>query len=320
MKYQIMVEMLFMLLARKKVTAREFAQRFSISKRTVFRYLDELSLACIPVMCDRGANGGYYLAESYKLPASFLTEKEFDALVSAINAVGSELGASEVLSTVKDKLFSAVKKEDSTPLTSSSLIIDSSGWNGIGGNKNKIRVFEKAIKNNLLVKTAYHDRSGEKTERIIEPHALVLKQGLWYVFAFCRLRQDFRLFKISRVEYATTLSETFTRREFDPNNLPFNDWYTSQSRTEIIFELDESIRSEIEDWLGIESVKTVGDKLIAEARLPYDKGLVTEIAKYGDKVRVLKPEKLKKELIASARELLAFYGVTNKTQKRKSKK
>ena len=307
MKYTIMTKILFMLLARKKLTAREVAERFGISQRSVYRYIDELTLSYVPIISDRGSGGGFYLPESYKLPASFLTRQEFEKLSAILNAFSGEIASDEELSFIRDKLFSATKRGLNEGVFSNSLIVDGSSWNGFGGNREKISVINKAIADQTMLKISYHDRNGEKTKRLVEPHALVLKQGLWYVYAFCRLRDEFRLFKVSRIEYAK-VDKAFSRREFDAQLIPFKDW-EQEKNEDIELEVSPSVRSDVEEWLGIDCVsETKTGKIIANCSLPYGRSLVSEIMKYGNAVRIVSPEKLKKDVAAAAKEIVSLYG------------
>lgn len=307
MKYQTLIEILFLLLSKKTVTAKYIAERFDISLRTAYRYIQEIELCNIPVISERGAQGGFSIADTFKLPATFLTESEFSKLSSIINAFSEQIGDNKQLDTIKNKLFSAVRCEKDTKLATSELIIDGSDWLGAISYKDKLNVLTSAISERQLLDICYHDRLGEKTCRKIEPHALCLKQGLWYVYAFCRLRNEFRLFKIGRIEYANVCGE-FTMREFDTQTLTFNEWYNKIERVDFEFIVDKSIKSDVEEWLGIENVHELkSGKIIASARLPYDKGLVYEILKFGSKIKVVKPDYVKKEILKSAKELINIY-------------
>ena len=83
MKFTILVEMLFDLLARRKLTAGYFAEKYQISERTVYRYLDCLSIS-VPVYVKRGRDGGICISDSYKLPAGFMTKEEYAAAIEAL--------------------------------------------------------------------------------------------------------------------------------------------------------------------------------------------------------------------------------------------
>lgn len=305
MKYTVMLRILFMLLAKRKITAREVADRFDISTRSVYRYIDELTLAHVPIISDRGAGGGFYLPDSYKLPASFLTKSEFEKLTSILNAFSGEITDDPELSSIKEKLFSSTRHTAPTRLSSASLIIDGSSWNGLGGYKEKMKVISKAIADCVSLKISYHDRNGECTKRLIEPHALILKQGIWYVYAFCRLRNDFRLFKVTRIEYANYDKE-FIRRDFSAELLPFSEWENAKNE-HIELLIDPSIKCDVEEWLGVDCVTEERGTIVASCELPYDDSLISEIMKYGRRIKVLKPEKLKADIVATANQLIDLY-------------
>ena len=297
-----------MLLAKKRITAKEVADKFEISTRSVYRYVDELTLAHVPVVTDRGAGGGISISETYKLPASFFTPEEYGKLCELIKGL-PQLKEDAVFESIAEKLF-AVKKDgraSNPPLASTSLIIDGSGWNDFSNYNEKFALISKAINETTALDITYHDRNGEKTRRKIEPHAIVLKHGIFYVYAYCLTRRDFRLFKLGRIEYAK-LAEKFERKQFDYDDLPFNEWFKTVEKEEIELTVDPSIKSDVEEWLGVESVTELQSGTIkASCRLPYDASLISEIMKFGKKIRVEKPEKLKRDILDHAKELVEIY-------------
>ncbi len=305
MKYQIMLEIMFYILARKKVTARQLAERFEISLRTVYRYIDELSFV-VPITIDRGANGGYYIADTFKLSSTFFTSEEHVRLISTLKAVSKELGQDSELESIINKLTATKHNNYFPQLSSDSLVIDGGSWGNSAPQKEKIAVIVKAIKEKELLKIAYHNRSGEKSERKIEPYTLVLKQGIWYVYAYCHLRQEFRLFRLGRIENAVVVGN-FEKREITESAINFNDWYSQVEKEEFLLEVDKSIVSDIIDWLGVESIFEKNGKTYAQGFFPYDKTLVFEIMKFGSGLKVIKPEKLKNEIFEQATNLAKLY-------------
>lgn len=304
MKNEIMIRILFMLLARNKVSAAEIAARFEISRRTVYRYIDTLCLANVPILVDRGANGGFYIADSYKLNTVFLTEKEFAMLDEMMKSFESVFPDRDI-SSIREKLFTP-KFNKQTTITSSSLIIDGTNWAN-GNTSPKIKIISSAIENSCLLDICYHDGSGNVTKRTIEPHAIALKYGLWYVFAYCRLRKDFRLFKISRIEYAN-IGESFEKRPFNVNMLPIEQWKTSDPLIDIEFEVEPDAKSEVEEWIGVENVYvTSSGKIKANARFPLNKSLISEIMRFGSSIKVINPKNLTAEILKVARDLVNLY-------------
>lgn len=307
MKFTILIKMLFMLLSKKRITAKEVAERFEISTRSVYRYVDELTLANVPVITERGNGGGISISETFKLHTAYLTREEFRVLTEILNGVSAGLNGDKVISGIIEKLFSCKKSEDLTFLGSSSLIIDGSGWNDYGQHNEKIAHITKAINDCTALKISYHDRNGETSVREIEPHALVLKNGVWYVYAYCLKRKGFRLFKVGRIEYLNP-TNSFLRKDFDAATLPFEKWFGSIEKEEIELIVDKRIRSDVEEWLGVENVcVTPSGTIKAICRLPYDKSLISEISKFGNAIKVVRPQKLKDDILSNAEEIIKLY-------------
>ncbi|MBQ8657896.1 MAG: WYL domain-containing protein, partial [Clostridia bacterium] len=213
MKFAILIDILFELLAKRTITAGYIAEKHGISVRTVYRYIDLLS-SNIPVYVRRGRNGGICISDSYKLPKGFMTEEEYGAAIEALSAMYSQLPEERFLAA-KRKLSAQVKTE-MRDLTLSgelgSIVIDSGTWGDTRKFSDKIRLFEECIREKFVLEIDYHSRIGERSHRKIEPHVLVFKQGVWYVYAFCRKQRDFRLFRLGRVFSAFITEEKFIKR------------------------------------------------------------------------------------------------------------
>ena len=198
MKYQTMLRILFLLLARDRVTAKYIAERFEISLRTVYRYIDELSFANVPIYNVRGRNGGYAIADNYKITSNYLTEEEQEKIISTLTEINKELG-SQVLDSAILKISAISKKGEAVSINLGNLVIDGSGWGSGDVYGTTLKLLQEAIENRAVLNVHYVNRTGDATEREFEPHTLVLKQGLWYCYAYCRLRNEFRLFKVGRI-------------------------------------------------------------------------------------------------------------------------
>ena len=307
MKYTMLLKILFLLLSRRKVSARYIADRYELSIRTVYRYIDELSLAGIPIYNERGRNGGYSIADNYKIPANFLSEEESEKVISTLSALNKELN-SEVLESVITKIAYLSKvNEGSLALSFGNLIIDGTAWGVSDGYGQTLKVLQKAIEENTLVLITYLNRDGESSERIIEPHVLALKKGLWYAYAYCRKSETFRLFKIGRIQKLKLLSENFIRRETIDMKEVFKKWY-DEPEEDIDLLVDESIKADVEEWLGVDKVTvSPSGKITATAKLPLDDYLTAKILSFGNKIKVISPKQLKDAVISSAKSIENLY-------------
>ncbi len=307
MKLQTLIEILFILLSRTKVTAKYLSDRFNLSLRTIYRYIDELSLV-VPIYNTRGRNGGYQVSETYKLPASFFTKSESEFLKGVLSNMNDEVN-SQTLSKILDKITAVAKKsDDNERLNFGNLIIDGGPWGDVEGHKKTVTFFENAIEENKVVHLSYLNKNGESSDREVEPHTLILKQGLWYVYAYCQRKNEFRLFKLARVEKANHTGKTFTRRNTENLKEALNNWYDNLSSKSVTLLVDKSIKADVEEWLGVDKVKALADGAIhATFNLPIDDILVGKILSFKSKVTVLEPATLKEAVKSAASDVAKLY-------------
>ena len=307
MKFEIMIDILFDLLASRNVKASDLARKYGVCARTIFRYLNCLDGAGVPIYTVRGRNGGIRIVDTYRLSSTFMTVKEFEQVINSLTAIVSSV-PDKALSNAINKLKATVKPEyGGFDVKSGNLIIDGGPWGDTVGYKAKLQVIEKSLNETKELFIRYHDRNGTVSERIIEPHVIVFKQGIWYVYAYCRLRNEFRFFKTGRIENAVIRDKTFVRRELSEQDLPLDFWHNSVQAERVIMEIDKSVLSDIEEWLGIENVKKDGDRFYADVSLPFDDGLVSKIMSYSSGVKVLSPDTLKEKIKTTALAVASKY-------------
>lgn len=303
----MMLKILFLLLSRDRVSAKYIADRFELSLRTVYRYIDELSLADVPIYNIRGRNGGYTISDTYKLPAGYLTDEEIDAVCSTLLELNKNLSSS-IIETAVFKIKAISKNKSTTPAISfSNLIIDGSTWGGQSVYGESLKLLQDAIDSKRQLSITYANRSGEFTERIVDVHTLVLKQGLWYFYAYCNLRGEFRLFKVGRIQKAKLLNETFTRREIEDIEKVL-----STSSDEIDEDIDliinKSVVDDVVEWLGVQSVhKNQSGIITASFKAPVNNYLVGKLLSFGNKVKVENPVKLKNMLLNAVKSIEKTY-------------
>ncbi len=305
MKYSILIEILFLLLAREKVSAKYIAERFDISLRTVYRYIDELSLS-VPLYNTRGRNGGYSISDTYKIPASFFTKEESQLLISTLTSVKDGLN-SKNLESIIEKLLSIIKKSDDLHIDFGNLVIDGGPWGNTEGYKDRITLIEKCIEERKKVFVRYQSRNGEISSRIIEPHTLVLKEGLWYCYAFCTMRNEFRLFKLGRIISAEEKTETFTRHPIENITQTLKQWYETLESKDIDLLISKKVKDDVEEWLGVDKVYTTKNEIRASVKMPINNVLIGKILSFGSEVKVLAPIELQKLVLSRANEIIKNY-------------
>ena len=293
MKYQIMVKMLMLLLSRRKASAREIAERYEISLRSVYRYAEELAVAGIPVDVSRGRYGGISIADTYRLPMGYFTKDEYAAAINALAAMLSQVNDEAALSAL-EKLKMQTKRERADVAVNGGIIVDGGTWGDTKKFSDKMAVCEKAVNESLSLYIDYISRSGEHSRRVIDPHVLIFKQNVWYVYAFCHTKQEFRTFKIGRIK-----SARFTRDE-----IPLGFGYRSDELIEVTLEIEKDRLPDVEEWIGIDNIEPRANKFVAEVSLPDDEGLVSKLLGFGGGIKIVSPASLREKVIAAAKKII----------------
>lgn len=299
---------LMTIIDKRKVSRDYIAERFSISKRTVSRYLNVLTDAGIPILSAPGRNGGIMLPDDYTLDKAFLSEAESLRLKDALERTAQQY-SDKVNASLIEKLESVDKSRDRDTyvIKQDALYIDCD-FEQAKLIRPRIRVFAEAIEQCRAVEVKYTDAHGYVSYRTIEPYTIVFKENLWYVYAMCRLRGDFRLFRLSRISDLRKTSKRFTKCEsklIEKLELEYyNELYID---LELEFFPTPVIMESIVDWLGAKSVTERGTKYVAAAEVPMTDTLVKRLLSYGSSIKVLNPPELATQLKEEAEHMLSVY-------------
>lgn len=299
MKYDIMTKILTRLLIKRKVTAGELANIYGVSVRTVYRYLDELCVCGVPVDIERGRYGGISLADTYRLPSGYMTEAEYSAAVKALDAMASQINDDDLLSA-REKLKSRLKTEKHNLSVCGNIIVDGGTWSNSRQFSEKMRVCEQAVNECRSLLIDYIARDGEHSKRVIDPHVLVFKQNVWYVYAFCHSKQQFRTFKIGRIRSASFTGNVFEKKQIRRDKMDLDFTYSSDELVEVTLEIAPDSIADAEEWIGIDNIEPRGNAYVAEVPLKNDGTLVNKILGFGGAVKVLAPADLRERVKAAA--------------------
>ena len=190
MKLERLIYILLALLNKRQITAKEIAELFEISTRTVYRDMDTLSLAGIPIYSERGDKGGFYIPDDYKMDSSFFTEEEKQFIINMSQNVGKIVGHPS-FDNIEHKLTSQEATDKVNPF-----YFDLSSWSL---NTNYLLEIEQAIQTGKKVSFSYFSKKQERSQRTILPYRLIFKLNAWYAIGYCLEKLDFRFFKLSRI-------------------------------------------------------------------------------------------------------------------------
>lgn len=291
-------EIIYVLLERGGATVPELAERLEVSERTVRRDIDALSASGVPVYAARGRNGGVRLLDDFVLSRSLLSEREQDEILYALQslrATGADVGAN-VLSRLNG-LF----RRGATDW----IDVDFSGWGSGPADKQLFPLLRQAILDRRVLCFDYYASTGAGSHRTVEPLKLRFKGMGWYLQAFCRDRQGYRTFRLSRMENLALSDDTFAPRPTPPEldtaqpSLPM-DHLTIRFDPALAFRVyDEFDRSQIE--------KQPDGSLLVHAAWPAGFWGCGYLLSYGAGAEVLSPPSMRARLREEAEKLTEKY-------------
>ena len=205
MKIERLIGILSILLQQDKITASELAEKFEVSVRTILRDVDEIARAGIPIVTSQGQGGGISIMDGYKIDRTLLSSAEMTAIFAGLKSLDSVSGTNRYRQLM-DKL-----SVSDTVNADNHIIIDLSMWdkNAVA---EKIELIKSAIEQNRIITYKYY--SPQRIEqRSIEPYRLIFQWSSWYVWGFCTKRQDYRMFKLTRMTELKCTDEAFVKRE-----------------------------------------------------------------------------------------------------------
>ncbi|MBE7080526.1 MAG: WYL domain-containing protein [Clostridiales bacterium] len=301
MKFSILIDMLFDLLSKRKITAAYLAEKYDISPRTVYRYVELLS-AKLPLSIKRGRNGGICLSDAYRLPVGFMSADEYAAAIEALVSAYARQPDPRFLEA-KRKLSAQVKTEKQTLVVTGeagAFYVEDS----LPGSSEKIRVLEACLRNNCLAEIN-HLIDGEVRADYIEPHALLLCKGIWYTYAFSHETRDFQLFVLGNITAIIQTDTPFRRRSFEWSDVAC----LSKNETTVSVRLliREQAVPRLRASLGAETLQCVGGKWFAELSLPNNETAVKIVLGFGNAVEVLTPLSLREKVRSAVKDLVKIY-------------
>lgn len=204
------------LLEKKKVSAPELAREFEVSVRTIYRDIETINQAGLPIVTYPGANGGISILDSYKADKRLFTPKDVAMLLMALGSVRTSFSSGEVARAIT-KIKGLVPEYDrkAMEMRADQISIDLTPWSGNVASMSVLEAVQLALRESLLLHFTYQDRNRQKSIRRIEPYRLILKRTNWYIGGYCLERQAIRLFKISRMSNVAAGSELFVPRPVD---------------------------------------------------------------------------------------------------------
>ena len=301
MKINRLTEIILILLNKKIVTAKELSDKFQVSTRTIYRDIETLSLSGVPVYMSKGKNGGIGLLEDFSINKTLLSDNDKESITLALKA----------LSTIEypdiNSVINKVGFVNATNYNDNWIDIDLSRWGSKTYEDDKFDKIKYAILNNKLVEFIYINSLSNQSNRIIEPIKLIYKGQSWYLYGYCRLKKDFRLFRISRIKDFEVNKQTFTKwnlkkqeKNKDENKV-FN-------MVKVKLEVKKEALYRVFDEFDKESIiENENGHYQVTMEYPENEWLYGYILSFGPYVKVIEPLHIRNIIIEKMKETLNMY-------------
>lgn len=300
MQINRLLEIVYILLDKKTVTAKELSVHFEVSPRTIYRDVEVLSAAGIPIYTNKGKGGGISLLENYVLSKAMLSEREQIDILSSLQGLNA-LNVPDV-EPILNKLAVLFNMNNLRWID-----VDFSHWSSNVQEQEKFNILKSAILSKKIVTFDYFSSYGEKTNRTVEPLRILFKGQGWYLHAFCRTKNKFRIFKITRIKNLILSKDIFQR------DVPKEIWnleqnYNNVKMLKLVLKIEAKMAYRLYDEFDQENIEKNDDGSYQVSKLfPEGEWLYEYILSYGDLAEVIEPVQIREAIKRKFEEGLKKY-------------
>lgn len=284
MEQSRLFKIVYHLLEKGKSTAPELAEKFEVSIRTIYRDLDTISAAGIPIYATQGKGGGIFIMQDFMLNKSLLSEQEKEQILMALQGIS----ATEHNQT--DELLMKLSGLFQSKVTNW-IEVDFSEWYKNTPNYDVFNLIKNAIFNQYTITFSYFAREGNYSNRTVEPIKLIFKNKDWYLYGFCLLRNDFRFFKLTRIKDLEISSDTFIREVKSSHKI--ETVIKNKNFIHAKLKFSPKVAFRVYDEFTDNVSKDNQGNLYVNIDLPDNETLFSYILSFGDNVEILEPDYLR---------------------------
>lgn len=300
-KVERLIAIIMILLKKELVSAKEFSRLLNVSKRTILRDMETLSLANIPIYAVQGVKGGYGIMEEYKVDKRLLTSADLQNILTALGGLEQIFLTEEVARTIK-KIEAMVGQL----VLNRSIQLSFYAWEGRSELLESLKICQESILKQRLISFNYIDKDGAITQRMVEAYTLHFSESSWYVRGFCLERQAYRSFKLARIDRIVLGARVFQPRD-DWTEQNYEAPYLPQFVT-IKAWIAPSIKDQIIERYGRSKLEDHDSELVlATMEIPHNRRGFQFLASFGTQLKVIEPQTYVEEFRQYLAQMLEQY-------------
>lgn len=282
-------EIIYYLLNTQQTNAKQLAEHFEVSVRTIYRDLDKLLVAGIPVVTQQGVGGGIYIDEDFVFDKSLLQQQEQDDILAALQSLSSlQVNEYNELLSRMQKIF---QKEGQNWIE-----IDFSSWNQNEDMNSKFEFLRNSILNKKTVYFDYINAKGHKSRKLVYPIKIIFKSLAWYLQAFDFKSGSYKVYKLSRMGQVKE-----SQKKVDINciseDIPVLNYQESSYKVDVKLRFKKYLGSFVYDEFAHDTIEETDNYYIVKAQISYGRWFVSFILSLGSGVEVMEPVSIRQEVI-----------------------
>lgn len=310
MKVDRLVSIILILLDKKRIGAQELADMFEVSPRTIYRDIDAISMAGIPIRSTSGVGGGFEIMPKYKIDKNVFSTADLSALLMGLSGLSNIVRGNELVHALaKVKSFIPAEQSKDIEIKANQIYIDLNPWISNRNIQPYLETLQTSLQEKRLLTFTYTDQHGNQTTRTVEPYQLVLKNSQWYFQGYCHIRNDFRLFRLSRILNLHMEEDTFIPRDYQKPQLNIDDIVATMQKT-ITLRIHTSIMDRVLDYCAYEHFSPDDDShYIVHFPFIENDYYYDMLLSFGNKCECLGPAPIREEIRHRIRNLAALYKI-----------
>lgn len=308
MKIDRLVSIIMTLLNKERTGAQELADMFEVSPRTIYRDIDAINMAGIPVRSIPGVGGGFEIMPEYKIDKNVFSTADLSAILTGLSGLSDMVRDDELANVLaKIKSFIPAGKVKDMEIKANQICIDFSPWSGNQNIRPYLQTIKAALEDSRLLSFVYIAHHGNKTVRTVAPYQLVLKGSHWYLYGYCHSRSDYRLFRLSRMSDLLKKQETFVPRDYPQPILDFVN-ITETIQTEITIRIHRSVLDRVLEYCTCDRFLPDGDAhYIVHFPFVENEYYYDILLGFGDKCECLAPSHIRAKMKQKIQNIAAIY-------------
>jgi len=304
MKLDRLLSIVVILLNKDRVSAKELASRFEVTTRTIYRDIDSINMAGIPIISYPGNDGGFGIMENFRLERHIFTEEDIIEVLSALKGM-TGLIQSERIRSAADKFANMIEGKKGADFFDDGIIIDINPWGSKSRIDSDFRTIYSAILSRKKLSFSYSDYNGKCSSRTVEPISLVFKAYSWYLYSYCLERNDYRIFRLSRIKKISVLKDTFTGKK-----KKYQSDYSIKPDTDITIRFKNSFETLISEFFPQSRIEKSADFSTITFKAQNEEWLYKILLGMGRDIEIVSPKSVRESFIKYLKEISSKYSST----------